>query len=216
MVELHLEGERRPLPGGVELAAYRVLQHALVAVRGEEGEPATVELATCPERWSWRSSGPPGDGTSARAAVLAARERVTSYGGSFSAENSAPACACCVRASRRRWLMAERLTARRVVASRWFDPALAALLIGVSLVELYTTPGMTSSLRAPIAVVVVGGAVAFRRSHPQIAAGAQAAVFLATPNFDDNFLPHVGAIATSIVAYSCGAHAAHRSGLARW
>jgi signal transduction histidine kinase len=110
--------------------------------------------------------------------------------------------------------MAERLTAGRVVGSRWFDPTLAAFLIGVSLLELYTTPGMTSSLRAPIAVVVIGGAVAFRRSHPQTAACVQAAVFLATPNFDDHFLPHVGAIATSIVAYSCGAHAAHRSGLA--
>jgi signal transduction histidine kinase len=73
---------------------------------------------------------------------------------------------------------------------------------------------MTSSLRAPIAVVLIGGAVAFRRSHPQIAAGVQAAVFLATPDFDDNFLPEVGAIAPSIVAYSCGAHAANRSGLA--
>ena len=104
--------------------------------------------------------------------------------------------------------------AGQVLASRWFDPALAALLIGVSLVQLYATPGMTSSLRAPIAVVLIGGAVAFRRSHPEIAAAVQAAVFLATPDFDDNFLPDVGAIAPSLVAYSCGAHAAHRSGLA--
>jgi len=108
--------------------------------------------------------------------------------------------------------MAEPLTPGRVLASRWFDPALATLLIGVSLVQLYATPGMTNSLRAPIAVVLIGGAVAFRRSHPQIAAGVQAAVFLATPNFDD-FLPGVGAIAPSLVAYSCGAHATNRSGL---
>jgi signal transduction histidine kinase len=110
--------------------------------------------------------------------------------------------------------MAERLTGRRVLASRWFDPALAAFLIGVSLVELYARPEMTNSLRAPIAVVLIGGAVAFRRSYPKIAAGVQAAVFLATPDFDDNFLPDVGAIAPSIVAYSCGAHAANRAGLA--
>jgi signal transduction histidine kinase len=90
VVELHLEGERRPLPGGVELAAYRVLQHALVAVGSEEGEPATVELRYLPGALELEVSGPPGDGTSARAAVLAARERVTSYGGSFSAENSGP------------------------------------------------------------------------------------------------------------------------------
>ena len=110
--------------------------------------------------------------------------------------------------------MGKRLTTGRVLASRWFDPALAALLIGVSLVQLYAAPDMTSSLRAPIAVVLIGGAVAFRRSHPQIAAAVQAAVFLATPNFEDNFLPDVGAIAPSIVAYSCGAHAARRAGLA--
>jgi signal transduction histidine kinase len=101
-----------------------------------------------------------------------------------------------------------------VVASRWFDPALAGSLIGVSLVQLYAAPGMTNSLRAPIAVVLIGAAVAFRRSHPLAAAGVQAAVFLATPNFDDHFLPEVGAIAPSLVAYSCGAHAANRSGLA--
>ncbi|MGI8413557.1 MAG: sensor histidine kinase, partial [Solirubrobacteraceae bacterium] len=34
VVEFVVEGERRSLPDGVELAAYRVLQHALVAVRG--------------------------------------------------------------------------------------------------------------------------------------------------------------------------------------
>ena len=90
VVELHLEGERRPLPGGVELAAYRVLQHALVAVGGEEGEPATVELRYLPGALELEVSGPPGDGSRARAAVLAARERATSYGGSFSAENSGP------------------------------------------------------------------------------------------------------------------------------
>jgi signal transduction histidine kinase len=88
VVELQVDGERRPLPGGVELAAYRVVQHALVAVRGEEGEPATVELRYLPGALELEVSGPPGDGTSARVAVLAARERVTSYGGSFSAENS--------------------------------------------------------------------------------------------------------------------------------
>jgi signal transduction histidine kinase len=90
VVELQVDGERRPLPGGVELAAYRVLQHALVAVRGEEDEPATVELRYLPGALELAVSGPPGDGTSARAAVLAARERVTSYGGSFSAETPVP------------------------------------------------------------------------------------------------------------------------------
>jgi signal transduction histidine kinase len=110
--------------------------------------------------------------------------------------------------------MSDRLSPSRVLASRWFDPALAAAIIGVALLQLYATPELTNSLRAPIAVVLIGGAVAFRRTHPVAAACVQAAVFLATPNFDDNFLPDYGAVAVSIVAYSCGAHAAHRTGLA--
>ena len=83
------------------------------------------------------------------------------------------------------------------MASRWLDPALALALIGVSLLQLVTSPDLTNSLRAPIAVVIIGGAVAFRRTHPVAAAAVQAAVFLATPNFDDNFLPDVGAVAPS-------------------
>jgi signal transduction histidine kinase len=110
--------------------------------------------------------------------------------------------------------MSDRLSLKRVMASRWFDPALAVAIIGVALLQLYTTPEMTNSLRAPIAVILIGGAVAVRRTHPVAAAAVQAAVLLATPNFDDNFLPDSGAVTTSIVAYSCGAHAAHRAGLA--
>jgi signal transduction histidine kinase len=90
VVELQVEGERRALPGGVELAAYRVLQHALAAVGGEGGEPATVELRYLAGALELEVSGPPGDGTSARAALLAARERVTSHGGSFSADAPVP------------------------------------------------------------------------------------------------------------------------------
>lgn len=48
LVELEVEGERSPLPGGVELAAYRVLQHALVAIHGADGEPATIQLRYLP------------------------------------------------------------------------------------------------------------------------------------------------------------------------
>ena len=88
LVELQVEGERRPLPGGVELAAYRVLQHALVAVRGQGDDPAVVELRYVPGALELEVSGLAGDGGSARAAVLAAHERVTSRGGSFTAERS--------------------------------------------------------------------------------------------------------------------------------
>jgi signal transduction histidine kinase len=85
LVDLEVEGERRPLPGGVELAAYRALQHALVAVGGAEGNPATVQLRYLADALELEISGLPADGGGAEAALAAARERVTAHGGSFSA-----------------------------------------------------------------------------------------------------------------------------------
>jgi signal transduction histidine kinase len=108
--------------------------------------------------------------------------------------------------------MSERF--RRVLASRWFDPALATLLTGVCLAELFARPELTNSLRAPFAVIILGATVAVRRAHPVAAACVQASVFLATPNFDNNFLPDSGQMVVLVVAYSCGAHVTGRTGLA--
>jgi signal transduction histidine kinase len=87
LVDLEVEGERRPLPGGVELAAYRALQHALVAVSGADGEPATVELRFLADALELEVRGFPAEGCGAEAALAAARERVTAHGGSFSADS---------------------------------------------------------------------------------------------------------------------------------
>jgi signal transduction histidine kinase len=86
-VELEVSGERRPLPGGVELAAYRTLQHGLVAV-GDA--PATVALHYLPETLELEVRGRPGSGSEANLAVVAARERVTAQGGSFFSPSTAP------------------------------------------------------------------------------------------------------------------------------
>jgi signal transduction histidine kinase len=83
VVDLEVAGEHRALPGSVELAAYRVLQHALVAVRGDEGEPARVELHYTPDALELEVAGRSAEGGGADVALLAARERVTSHGGSF-------------------------------------------------------------------------------------------------------------------------------------
>ena len=50
VVDLEVEGEHRPLAAGVELAAYRIVQHALVAVGGGADEPAKVQLRYLPDR----------------------------------------------------------------------------------------------------------------------------------------------------------------------
>ncbi len=88
VVELDIEGDRRPLPGGVELAAYRILQHALVAVHGSEGEPASIHLRYASGELELQVEGRPADGRGAEVALLAARERVAAHGGSFSADRS--------------------------------------------------------------------------------------------------------------------------------
>lgn len=91
LVDFEVEGQRRPLPGGLELAAYRAVQHALVTVRGREDEPATVQLRYCPAALELEVRGFPTDGSTAMAALEAARERVTAHGGTFSSHLDTPA-----------------------------------------------------------------------------------------------------------------------------
>jgi signal transduction histidine kinase len=91
LVDFDVEGERRPLPRGVELAAYRAVQHALVAVRGDDREPARVQLRYLPTALDLEVRGFPIDGGGAAAALAAARERVTAYGGTFDSLSDAPA-----------------------------------------------------------------------------------------------------------------------------
>jgi signal transduction histidine kinase len=90
VVDLEIEGEHRPLAAGVELAAYRVIQHALVAVGGVRDEPATVQVRYLPDKLELEVRGLRPDGSAPGAALLAARERVTALGGSFSAEAPSP------------------------------------------------------------------------------------------------------------------------------
>jgi signal transduction histidine kinase len=85
-VELDLQGERRVLPLGTELATYRALQHALAAVDGSPGEPVSVQLRYLPDSLELEIRGAPTVGVEAEAAVAAARERIVAHGGSFSSE----------------------------------------------------------------------------------------------------------------------------------
>jgi signal transduction histidine kinase len=90
LVDFAVEGERRPLPGGVELALYRAVQHALVAIRGDEHEPATVQLRYLPAAIDLEVRGVPIEGSGAVAALAAARERVTAHGGTFTSDSDVP------------------------------------------------------------------------------------------------------------------------------
>jgi len=90
VVDFEVEGQRRPLPGGLELAAYRAVQHALVAVRGDETEPASVQLRYLPAALELEVCGFPIEGSGAAAALAAARARVTAHGGTFTSGPDTP------------------------------------------------------------------------------------------------------------------------------
>jgi signal transduction histidine kinase len=88
-VDLEIVGERRSLGAGVELAAYRTVQHALAAVNGTDRQPATVQLRYLSGALELEVRGFPPDGSAAAAALLAARERVMAHGGTFSTDSPA-------------------------------------------------------------------------------------------------------------------------------
>lgn len=90
VVDLEVEGDRRPLPAGLELGAYRTLQHALVAVTGTPQQPASVHLRYLPESLELQVEGSGVASNTAGAALMAARERVLALGGSFSADSPTP------------------------------------------------------------------------------------------------------------------------------
>ena len=69
-VELAIRGDERPLPGGIEVTAYRIVEHAL---DGED--PLRVQLDYCPDTLELELRG------ATERAVAAVRERVGAYGG---------------------------------------------------------------------------------------------------------------------------------------
>jgi signal transduction histidine kinase len=87
-VRLHVEGEPRPLPIGVDLSAYRVVQEALTnALKHGNGAAATVTLRYEPDALAVEIAD---DGRSARLGdgghgLVGMRERVGIFGGTFEA-----------------------------------------------------------------------------------------------------------------------------------
>ena len=88
MVDIELEGQQRPLPPSVELAGYRAIQHALVAIGGTPDDPATICLRYLPDAIEFEVCGVPSEGSWADAAIVAARERIVAQGGAFSTDNT--------------------------------------------------------------------------------------------------------------------------------
>ena len=89
-VRLHVDGERRPLPRGIDLSAYRIVQEGLTnALRHADARQADVTVRYGPDELAVEvaddGSGPTtGDGRQGHG-LLGIRERVTIYGGEMSA-----------------------------------------------------------------------------------------------------------------------------------
>jgi signal transduction histidine kinase len=88
-VQLGVEGEERPLPRAVDMAAYRILQEALTNAAKHGGSAARVEIAYGPGALTLAVSnpsaraeagGPPGHG------LVGMRERALLLGGRFEVE----------------------------------------------------------------------------------------------------------------------------------
>ncbi len=93
-IELQIEGERRTLPAGIELSAYRIVQEALTNALKHAGDAhARVHIRYGPDSLELEIADN-GDGEDTRAPVgghglVGMRERVALYGGRFQA-NPAP------------------------------------------------------------------------------------------------------------------------------
>jgi signal transduction histidine kinase len=89
-VELHVDGERRELPVGIELSAYRIVQEALTNALKHAGHArTTVHVRYDPDSLELEIADE-GAGNGARAAggghgLVGMRERVALYGGQFDA-----------------------------------------------------------------------------------------------------------------------------------
>jgi signal transduction histidine kinase len=99
-VEMRISGEPRPLPAGIDVTAYRIVQEALTNAlkHGNRGRAAvTIRYADRSLRVEVLSTGPsvltgtavapvgPSAGTGAGRGLLGLRERVTLYGGDLDA-----------------------------------------------------------------------------------------------------------------------------------
>ena len=84
--ELRTEGERRPLPAGVDLTAYRLVQEALTAAR-DRGSAGRAEVAI-----SYRAEDVlveiADDGIQSGRRLLGMRERVAVYGGELTSDRA--------------------------------------------------------------------------------------------------------------------------------
>ena len=92
-VDFEVDGDRRQLPVGIELSAYRIVQEALTNVLKHAGHArAAVHLSYGPEMLELEISDDGAGGSQAQIpgggqGLVGMRERVSLYGGKFDADS---------------------------------------------------------------------------------------------------------------------------------
>jgi len=85
---LRVEGSARVLPAGLELSAYRIVEHLLAALQDEPGARIDVLVRFAPDALELDVAGPVGRHADPAAAFSVARERVALLGGTLRIDSS--------------------------------------------------------------------------------------------------------------------------------
>jgi signal transduction histidine kinase len=83
-VHLHVSGTPKSLPSGLELSAYRTLEHLLDAYTEDSGQRIDIEVDFAAEALSMRTRGPVPPAADRNAALASARARIELHRGSIS------------------------------------------------------------------------------------------------------------------------------------
>jgi signal transduction histidine kinase len=94
---LRVEGSPRLLPAGLELSAYRIVEHLLAALQDEPGARIDVLVRFAPDALELDVAGPVGRHADPAAAFSVARERVALLGGTLRIDTSAARWAALVK-----------------------------------------------------------------------------------------------------------------------
>jgi signal transduction histidine kinase len=94
---LHIEGSPRALPAGLELSAYRIVEHLLAAMQDAPDARIDVRVRFGGDALELDVTGPASRQSDPVAAFAVARERVALLGGSLQIETGSRQCAALVR-----------------------------------------------------------------------------------------------------------------------
>ena len=94
---LRVEGSQRALPAGIELSAYRIVEHLLAALQDAPEARIDVRVRFGPDALELDVAGPASRRADPAAAFAGARERAALLGGTLRIETSSGHCAALVR-----------------------------------------------------------------------------------------------------------------------